>query len=268
MEETERPPRHPVAPAPEKEHLEDLQLDDQNDFYRNLLDSFAPTYLTLISIIEGVFLAMLIQKIDDNLNNIHPLQWMFIINTGIIVIIAWNEYRMGCALFKWVPATMDTLVPFALCILQGFLIWTIPKVSIIEISPNLKLDHVRIWFGSSIFIFVWGIIGYLNMFQRARNEAMFINGREEKINELTLRHLGRYPFIHYCFCVFGIIMFSTIWYICPALPENDNINLILWAQVITCIYLIAFFVKSHLYWEHIIKSALPNRKRVRIRKSK
>src|SRR5260370_8325522 len=74
---------------------------------------FAPAYLTLPSIIQGVALSVLAARVEPTYAQFDATDWLLTIATFLVFLEVWNEYLMQVLAFVWVPTLLDSLVPFA-----------------------------------------------------------------------------------------------------------------------------------------------------------
>ena len=82
---------------------------------------FAPGYLTLISIIQGVALATLAGRVEAEYPHFDAVAWVLIAVTLIIYTSVWNEYVQAIATYVWLPNLTDAVVPFVIATLELFL---------------------------------------------------------------------------------------------------------------------------------------------------
>lgn len=111
---TSAPPPHPapnVAPA--------LQPPPAVVASR-LKGLFAPTYLTLVSIIQGVALASLAGKSEDGYPLFDGVAWVLVAATLITYVIVWIEFVQAVATYVWFPNLSDAVTPFAVAALELF----------------------------------------------------------------------------------------------------------------------------------------------------
>src|SRR5205807_3705740 len=64
---------------------------------------FAPAYLTLISIIQGVALATLAAQVEAGYARFDAVAWVLIAVTLITYVAIWNEYVQAIATYVWLP---------------------------------------------------------------------------------------------------------------------------------------------------------------------
>ncbi|MCX7113358.1 MAG: hypothetical protein NTX45_25270 [Proteobacteria bacterium] len=137
-------------------------------------ESFPSTYLNSISIIQGVALGLLCERVfkPDNkevflLFDPKALPYILISFTSIICVL--YEYNWFVGVYRWSPKPLDTICP----ILIGFF----------EIGAILNLEHpINYWFLNSLFCFS-GSIGFLNthintkmkMFEGIKNKKLLFN---------------------------------------------------------------------------------------------
>lgn len=89
--------------------------------YQRLKDQFAPTYLTLASIIQGVALAFLAQRIEATAPQLDAADWLLASATFILYLVVWQEYVMQVLAYVWVPTLLDAAIPFAFLACELFL---------------------------------------------------------------------------------------------------------------------------------------------------
>jgi len=142
----------------------------------DLRDSFAPSYLTLISIIEGVLLGLMFQLLSEGrpvLRFGHPAI-VLVFNNVIIIALVWNEYRMGSSMFRWVPSLLDAIIPFSVGGLQAALI--------------LSVSHPLAWLGWLATFYLTGGIAFENMYRRSAEEERnaFVLERNRSFRRLNV----------------------------------------------------------------------------------
>ncbi len=80
---------------------------------QRLKSQFAPAYLTLTSIIQGVALAVLAARVEATYTQFDSTDWLLTIATFLAFVTLWHEYLMQALAFVWIPTLLDSLVPFA-----------------------------------------------------------------------------------------------------------------------------------------------------------
>ncbi len=75
-----------------------------------LTSQFAPAYLTLASIIQGVALSTLVLRVEATYAGFDAAAWLLTLATFLIV---WHEYMLQVLAFVWIPTVPDTVIPFA-----------------------------------------------------------------------------------------------------------------------------------------------------------
>lgn len=75
-----------------------------------LTSQFAPAYLTLASIIQGVALSTLVLRVEATYAGFDAAAWLLTLATFLIV---WHEYVLQVLAFVWIPTVLDTVIPFA-----------------------------------------------------------------------------------------------------------------------------------------------------------
>jgi hypothetical protein len=80
---------------------------------RRIKDQFAPAYLTLTSIIQGVALAALVARVEATYAAFGTADWLLTVATFVAFLAVWHEYLMQALAYVWLPSLLDSLVPFA-----------------------------------------------------------------------------------------------------------------------------------------------------------
>jgi len=161
---------HPAEP-----HL-DTAEEQAQALLLDLRDSFAPSYLTLISIIQGVLLGLMFQLLADGRPVLRPLgvAAALVANNVVVIALVWNEYRMGSAMFRWVPSLLDAVIPFVVGGLQAALI--------------LSVGEPLAWLGWLATFYLAGVAAFENMYRRAAEEQRnaFVLGHNRTFRRLNV----------------------------------------------------------------------------------
>ena len=98
-----------------------MSSDEQSPLGASLLrermtTTFAATYLTLLSIIQGTTLAFLFSNVYALLERgaFGVPQLVLTVGLFLIIILLWHQYQMGVILYEWVPQMFDAAIPFCL----------------------------------------------------------------------------------------------------------------------------------------------------------
>jgi len=88
---------------------------------QRLKEQFAPAYLTLTSIIQGVALTALAVRVETLYPHFGVVEWVLAVATFLVLIDIWHEYLMTVLVYTWTPTLLDTLVPFGFLAAELFL---------------------------------------------------------------------------------------------------------------------------------------------------
>ncbi|HEV7508975.1 MAG TPA: hypothetical protein VGS07_29130 [Thermoanaerobaculia bacterium] len=207
-----------------------------------MLDSFAPTYLTLISILQGSLLGYLFIVSDGFLGNLKDqsmtslgLARILFIGADLVVNIAtWNEYRMGSTTFVWIPRLLDTLVPFGLAMIQFSLVRTI-------------MLHPKYWFLSVAGFWVIAGFAFWHMYCRASGEP--------EINGAALQALSLEKRSNHLLCAGGAtvnLIFAALLWDLTINQIQSSIALLISATMST-VFMVMVFVRGELSWNRVIR---------------
>jgi hypothetical protein len=86
-----------------------------------LKSQFAPAYLTLASIIQGVALSTLVVRVEATYPGFDAVAWLLTITTFLVILDIWHEYLMMVLAYVWLPTLLDSIVPFAFVAAELFL---------------------------------------------------------------------------------------------------------------------------------------------------
>jgi hypothetical protein len=83
-----------------------------------LRQQFAPAYLTLTSIIQGVALSALVSRVEGMYGHFNLASWLLSIATLLTFLLVWHEYLMQALAYVWMPTLVDSAVPFAFLVVE------------------------------------------------------------------------------------------------------------------------------------------------------
>jgi hypothetical protein len=89
--------------------------------HRRLKESYGPTYLTILSMIQSVSLGDLSLVVASQHQHFTFVQWILTLNSFCVLIIIWNVFSVQSVLWGWIPDVRDGVVPFVVGALELFL---------------------------------------------------------------------------------------------------------------------------------------------------
>lgn len=86
--------------------------------------AFTTTYLTILSIIQGVALAVLFAKVDSLIARhlFHAPEILLSIGIFLAIVAVWNQYQMGLMIYVWTAQLFDAFIPFMLGLFEFWMI--------------------------------------------------------------------------------------------------------------------------------------------------
>jgi hypothetical protein len=93
--------------------------------HHKLKESFAPIYMTALSVIQGVALADLASLAVSGYKQFTLVQWLLVVVSFGTLVTIWNQYINISMLWNWVPDLRDAFFPFAFGALELLLNHTI-----------------------------------------------------------------------------------------------------------------------------------------------
>ncbi|HXW50927.1 MAG TPA: hypothetical protein VEJ41_02960 [Candidatus Acidoferrales bacterium] len=136
------------------------QAQEVERIRERMRSSFATSYLTLLSIIQGTALATLFLKVDSLISkhSFHAPQLVMAVGLMLTVILFWNQYLMGVELYYWPSQLFDAFIPFSL--------------GIAEFSAILGLEHggviMLVAFGA---FFALAVLAFEHQYWQLRRSA-------------------------------------------------------------------------------------------------
>jgi hypothetical protein len=175
-------------------HPAEAELDTPEEQAATLLhdlrESFAPSYLTLISIIEGVLLGLTFELLATGhiALRLNDPAILLVVNNLILIMLVWNEYRMGSSMFRWVPSLADAVIPFMVGGFQAALIVTVSRP--------------LAWLGWMAAFYAAGVIAYRNMYRRSA---------EEERNAFVLAHNRGFQRLNLASCLLASLLLGMLF---------------------------------------------------------
>jgi hypothetical protein len=205
----------------------DTAEEQATTLLHDLRESFAPSYLTLVSIIEGVLLGLTIELIATGYIALNPADpaILLVLNNVLLIVLVWNEYRMGASMFRWVPSLPDAMIPFMIGGSQAALL--------------LTLHRPLSWLTWLAGFYAAAMIAYCNMYYRAR---------QEERNAFVLAHNRRFQVWNLvaCFVSAGVLGLLAAYHTSQgSLPGWRSLGLV---TLITT----AFLVRGEVNWRVIV----------------
>jgi hypothetical protein len=123
----------------------------RQELHRRLKDSYGPTYLTILSMIQSVSLGDLSFVVASGHQRFTFVQWVLTLNAFCVLIIVWNVFSVQSVLWGWIPDVRDGVVPFVVGALELFLNYAIAAtlstwliaLSLIGIAGAIGTWHIR-----------------------------------------------------------------------------------------------------------------------------
>jgi hypothetical protein len=124
-------------------------------------NAFATTYLTLLSIIQGVALAAFVAKVDSLLARglFHVPQMLIGVGVFLTIVAVWNQYQMGVMVYSWTAQILDAIIPFAIGLCE------FAMISGIERGPAAVLV-------ANGLLLVFGLIAFEYQYFQVRRNAI------------------------------------------------------------------------------------------------
>lgn len=194
-----------------------------------LEESFHGAYLTLVSIIQGLALAILIQELPRNGQQFSAAQWIMVAVTVALIAIVWQEYLIGSTAFAWIPTILDSTVPFLLGIAEALVI--------LQIRVSLSR-----FLGACFFLAMLGVIAYVNYLYQARRGL-----GDSQHNAEVFRTLHRSGLVLVASVVpsYGILWFASL-----RMTASGQVTAI---SALAGLFPVLMFARIPVWWNRVIR---------------
>jgi hypothetical protein len=196
-----------------------------------LKEQFAPAYLTLTSIIQGVALAALVQRVESTFQHFDLADWLLAGATLVGFLTVWHEYLMQALAYVWLPTLLDSAVPF------GFLVAEL-------VMAHFVYGNQRAWLFASGVAFVVGIVAWGTNRVQARAQ-----GPE---NAGVLRAVSSFSRIRLAFSVVPAALYLGTWALYDVF-ELGRVRLAV--SVASLLIMILTVIGTVPYWNRILRYA-------------
>jgi hypothetical protein len=127
------------------------------------VEQFPTVLITLLSIVQALAIEFLWDHLHHrtdlyDMSLLSLLGWMQIVASLIGIILIWLSYASMVMRFRWVPSTLDSVLPFFVGLIQFLMI------------DLMGPDHIGQWILVLAVVFATMIIGSHHVFRRARKE--------------------------------------------------------------------------------------------------
>jgi hypothetical protein len=187
--------------------------------------SFRDIYLTLISIIQGMALAYLIETIGADYSRLNLDQVGRAVLVFLFIVAVWQEYLIGSVMYAWIPGMIDSAAPFLIGASQGLMIATITG-------------------SSSEFLFfatcaaAAGTIGGFNYAHHAKAQRMHTSRQSQRV-------VAAHPKWSFRMALAGSILLGCLWAYTLMPLRQPHPAIFPW---LGSLVFVAFFVSMYLRW--------------------
>lgn len=196
-----------------------------------LREQFAPSYLTLTSIIQGVALSTLVIRIEGNADHFGPANWLLAAATLLAFLLVWHEYVMQVLAYVWMPTLLDSAVPFGFLVAELFL-------------AHLVYGNQRAWLFAAAAGFTFGAVAYA-----LRRSQTYRYSRE---NAGVVAAITGYSGLRLAFTVGPVALFLGAWALYDVLGLGRASVLVAAGAVLIVVAAIAGTVP---YWQRVLAYA-------------
>ena len=203
---------------------------------QRLKGQFAPAYLTLTSIIQGVALAFLAARVEATYTQFDAMDWLLTAATFVGFLVVWNEYLMQVLAFVWVPTLLDSLVPFAFLACELFM-------------GHFVYNNLRGWLLTLGLIFVVGGAAQILTVTQARSLA-------DENRDMT-RVLAPQGWFRAALDVVFVVLSLCAWALYDALRLGQAQFIV---ALVAFISIIVFVGSSVPYWNQLLAYARGERR--------
>ncbi|HEY7339489.1 MAG TPA: hypothetical protein VH591_01290 [Ktedonobacterales bacterium] len=192
-----------------------------------LRGQFAPAYLTLTSIIQGVALSTLVIRVEGMSEHFGVANWLLATATLLAFLLVWHEYLMQALTYVWMPTLVDSAVPFGILVAELFL-------------AHFVYGNERVWFLIAGLAFVFGIVAWGTTRAHTQENAELLKAVRGVSPMRTLPS------------VVSIVLFLGIWALYDVLGLGRISGLVAAIAVLVIVGVLATTVP---YWNRVLAYA-------------
>jgi len=196
-----------------------------------LREQFAPSYLTLTSIIQGVALSALVIRVESVGELLDLSGWLLVAATVLSLLLLWHEYLMQALAYVWLPTLLDSAVPFAFLVAELFL-------------THFVYGSQRAWLLAAAVAFALGLAA--NVWWRAQTY------RERRQNAGVVEALGDYARVRLVLAIVPTPIFLAAWAFYDLLGL-DQVPVLVSAGALLIVLI--FIAGTVPYWDRVLAYA-------------
>ncbi len=201
-------------------------MEIKENFYWRIKKLNASTYLTLLSIIQGVSLSFFAFYFIANFSDYHASSWVISLTTFVLIILTWFEYVVGITVFEWIHGFADTMIPFFMFGAE------------IALVCNMGTD-LKFWFVSMSIFCLLALLAFINMYRKA--------GLEPEHSEL-LNHIKTEISFTKIYLILSSVSFLAFFVV---VNECNVFTL----SLVSFLFVFVFSVFANMYWSKVVKYA-------------
>ncbi len=175
-------------------------LDEGSEFPDRVITSFPSVYLTLISVIQGVVLALLLTKTFEYVKEtdlgVHWGQFLpYSLLSLVTMVLVTYEYTWFVAIYRWSPRVLDVTIPFMLGVLEGV--------------PLFYFIEPPIWWSFQIVLCAGGAAAFIHTLANTKGPIFGKNDRAYVRTKASLRRNILIVFIAAAVCLLALLSSLT-----------------------------------------------------------
>lgn len=196
------------------------------DYLAKIKAIHSSSYLTLMSITQGVALSFLAFNFFHKIPNLSLLDSIFFATTFLVIVAVWHEYFIAITVLTWIPGMLDSFIPFILAICQ---------IAVIE---NITTTADK-WYLSMAVCCFTGFVAFLNMYIKSANIS---ENQGILINIGKLKHVSIfYP---------GMAALTFLWFSYEKCVFHTYT-----LPLFSLLILIGYYIRTIFYWRAILRLA-------------
>jgi hypothetical protein len=196
-----------------------------------LRDQFAPAYLTLTSIIQGVALSALVVRIEATGERFDLANWLLAAATLLAFLLVWHEYLMQALAYVWLPTLLDSAVPFAFLVAELFM-------------AHFVYGNERAWLFAAGVAYIIGLAAYA-----VRRTQTY---RHQQENAGVVRAITDFAGPRLAFSIVPAVLYLAAWALYDVLGLGQATAVVAALAVVVVIIVILGTIP---YWQRVLAYA-------------
>ena len=203
----------------------------------NIKKLHASSYLSLMSITQGVALGFLATTVSGGNACFTYVGWSLAIITFVCIVVVWHEYVIAVAALTWIPGLRDSFIPF---------LFAASEIGMAHVIG----DDSAYWYLFMSMYCAIGFVAFHNMYTKSRDDIVYGINKRVLENTVNWETFSKY-FASICCCAFFLVGIVRVCFKNSCSFVVSEFAYLGFASILLIIYC----YRTHKYWDVILNIA-------------